>query len=165
MDATGQDFGEWYSANHGRLVAGLLVISGRLELSRDAVDEACVRAYTRWERVSVMESPTGWVYRVALNVLRRQTRRAALEQRLLRRHRVPFLVDGPAGEAWELVAGLPPRQRTAIVLRYVSDLTQAEIANAMGVSRSTVSSTLANALARLGEVMAVEPVDLEPRDA
>ena len=165
MDAVGPDFAEWYSANHGRLVAGLLVISGRVDLTQDAVDEACVRAYARWDRVSVMQSPTGWVYQVALNVLRRQARRAALEQRLLRRDPAPLLVVGPASAAWELVATLPPRQRTAVVLRYVSDLTQAEIANAMGVTRSTVSSTLTNALTRLGELMAVAPVDLEPHDA
>ena len=52
---------------------------------------------------------------------------------------------GPAGEAWALVAGLPERQRTAVVLRHVADLTEPEIAKVMRITRGTVSTTLADA--------------------
>jgi RNA polymerase sigma-70 factor (ECF subfamily) len=43
------------------------------------------------------------------------------------------------------VAKLPDRQRTAVVLRYVADLPEADIAAAMKVSRGTVASTLSDA--------------------
>jgi len=48
---------------------------------------------------------------------------------------------------------LPPRQREALVLRYFADLSEREIALAMGVSRGTVKSTTARALAALGRML------------
>ena len=51
-------------------------------------------------------------------------------------------MPGPAGELWAVVKQLPQRQRTAIVLRHVGHLTEAEVAEAMGIARGTVSATL-----------------------
>ena len=42
-------------------------------------------------------------------------------------------------QLWALVRALPTRQRTAIVLRYVADQSEAAIAVAMGIRRSTVA--------------------------
>jgi RNA polymerase sigma-70 factor, ECF subfamily len=158
------DFESWYRSNHARLVAAVLLVSGNLDLTRDAVDEACTRAFARWDRVRQMQSPAGWTYRVALNALRRRQRRAALERRLLARAAPVDVIPAPAGEAWEAVRDLPTRQRTAIVLRYVADLTQIEVAAVMGVTRSTVSSLLADAHAHLAELIAPDPVDMESHD-
>jgi DNA-directed RNA polymerase specialized sigma24 family protein len=141
----GGDFEQWYAGEHPRLVASLLLVLGDVELAREAVDEACLRALVRWARVSRMDSPGGYVYRIALNEAWRRRRRARVEQRILARHGVEPVVPVPAGDAWELVRGLAPRQRTAVVLRYVADLTEADIAVVMGVSRGTVSSTLIDA--------------------
>lgn len=165
MGTDTRDFEGWYLANHARLVAGLLLVSGDLDLTREAVDEACTRAFTRWEQVRRMDSPSGWTFRVALNALRRHQRRAAMERRLLARRPPTAVVPAPAGEAWDIVRALPPRQRTAVVLRYVADLTQVEIAAAMGITRSTVSSLLADAHAHLAELIDLEAVDMEPHDA
>lgn len=51
---------------------------------------------------------------------------------------------------------LSPRQREAIVLRYFADLSEQEIARAMGVSRGTVKSTTARGLAALGRILREE---------
>ena len=141
----GEEFEAWYVREHPRLVASLMLAIGDAELARDAVDEACLRALMRWPRVGRMSSPGGYVYKVALHEAWRRQRRARVEQRLLRRIAREPVVPAPAGEAWDLVAGLPPRQRTAVVLRYVADLSEDEIADAMGVTRGTVSSTLVDA--------------------
>jgi RNA polymerase sigma factor (sigma-70 family) len=120
-------------------------MSGTPDLAREAVDEALARALERWDRVGRMASPGGWAYRVAVNCLRRHQRRAALERRLRqRREGLDGQVD-PMSEFWALVRGLPPRQRDVVVLRYVADLPEAEIAHALGIRRSTVSSTLTQA--------------------
>ena len=151
-------FEEFYEATHARLVTSMLLVTGDPDVARDATDEAFVRALRAWRRVSGMASPAGWTYRVAINVVRRRARRAALEHRLLARSaRPPASVPAPAGEAWAVVADLPPRQRTAVVLRFVADLTEAQIAQAMGISRSTVSSTLADATRSLGHALADRP--------
>src|SRR3546814_4980253 len=82
-----------------------------------------------------MASPGGWTYRVALNCLRRRTRRAAMERRLLRRGVRERSLAPPAGEAWEVVRSLPPRQRAVVVLRYVrSEEHTSELQSLMRIS-------------------------------
>jgi len=153
----GEEFAHWYEREHPRLVGALVWTVGDLDAVQDAVDEACARALVRWKRVSRMQSPSGWVYRVALNVWRRSRRRAALEHRvLLRDSQAGLLIPGPAGEAWDLVRTLPERQRTAIALRYVADMTEAQIGHVMGVRRSTVSVLLRRAHDRLSDLLIVE---------
>ncbi len=88
-----------------------------------------------------MDSPSGWTYRVALNEARRRIRRRALEERFLRRSDRSD-VEPPSGELWYLVSALGPRQRQAVVLRHVGQLREVEIADAMGITRGTVSATL-----------------------
>lgn len=156
-------FEGWYRREHPRLVASLLLVAGDLHLAQDAADEAFARALARWDRVGRMESPNGWTYRVALNVLRRRGRRAARERELLARQDPAGDVPAPAGEAWDAVRKLPPRQRTAVVLRYVADLTEEQVGAAMGVSRSTVSSSLADARRTLGKLLCDEAGELEVR--
>jgi RNA polymerase sigma-70 factor, ECF subfamily len=107
------------------------------------VAEAFCRAYERWPRVRAMRSPGGWVYRVALNDLRRRLRRRQLEHRLLRRSNPappPALAVDP--DLWDAVAALPPRQREAVVLRYVADQTERVVASVLGISEGAVSSAL-----------------------
>ena len=148
------DFDEWYRAQHARLYASLLVFTGDPDLAWDATDEAFTRALQRWKRVRVMESPEGWTYRVAINVAQRAARRRRHEHWLLSRFPPERIVGAPAGEVWDLVRTLPERQRVAVTLRYLADLTEPDIAAAMGVTRGTVASTLADARRALGDLLA-----------
>jgi RNA polymerase sigma factor (sigma-70 family) len=151
-----QEFEDWYKAMHPRLLGVLCTVSGDPDAAAEATDEAFARALFRWDRVGAMASPEGWTYRVALNVLRRRKRRAGMEARL--RHREDVVeAPCPAGEVWDQVRRLPERQRAAIVLRYVGDLPEAEIAAAMGVTRGTVASTLADARQRLAMTLSTQP--------
>src|SRR5215212_2978403 len=95
-------FEAFYAAEHGRLVTTLLLATGDADAARDATDEAFLRALMAWPRVSAMASPAGWIYTVALNVVRRRARRRAMEERLLRRTPPSSDVPAPAGEAWAL---------------------------------------------------------------
>ena len=124
------EFEAWYRALHPRLLASLILITGNGEAAREATDEAFTRAYQHWRRVARMASPDAWTFTVARNVARRGARRARQERSLLRAEAAgaSTAVPAPAGEAWTLVASLPERQRTAIVLRHVADLTEPEIA-------------------------------------
>ncbi|MEZ5410327.1 MAG: sigma-70 family RNA polymerase sigma factor [Acidimicrobiales bacterium] len=148
-------FEAWYRALYPNLVASIGVVFGDPDLARDAADEAVARAYERWHRVREMSSPNGWAYQVALNEARRRRRRQAIERRLLSRGAADVrALDGPTGELWQLVRALPVRQRTAVVLRHVADLTEPEIGEAMGISRGGVSSTLRAAHASLRRQLA-----------
>lgn len=152
MTASVDDFETWYLAEREGIARSLFVIGGDAEAARDAVAEAFSRAYERWSRVRSMRSPTGWVYQVALNELRRRMRRRNLESRLVRRNRIdtvrPAEVDP---ELWAAVAALPLRQREAIVLRYVADLTEADVSTALGISEGAASAALVAARRRLAD--------------
>lgn len=151
-----QRFVEWYQAEHGRVLSTLTLATRDREVAREATDEAFARALERWHRVGQMESPTGWTYQVALNVARRRLRRRSVERTLLGHRAVPGLVEQQPvdHELWAAVSQLPPRQRTAVALRYVADLPEARIAEAMQVAPGTVSATLNAARTRLAAMLA-----------
>jgi RNA polymerase sigma-70 factor (ECF subfamily) len=153
-------FEEWYLQHHRQVISSLVALCGEVALAQDAADEAFVRALSDWKRVQAMSSPAGWVYRVALNVLRRTLRRRALEVRLLLREFAQPTDIASHPEVWAAVRTLPERQRQAIVLRFVADLAEVDIAIAMGVSRGTVASTLAAARRRLTDLLG-DPVNPE----
>ena len=72
------------------------------------------------------------------------------------------------GTAWgldtmEAIAALPLRQRTAVALHYVADLSIADTATLMGVSVGTVTATLHAARANLGRTLA-DPEQERPTD-
>lgn len=151
------DFDDWYEAQHPLVLAALTVASGRPDVAAEATDEAFVRAYERWDRVRRMASPGGWLYRVALNDLRRRCRRQSIERDLLRRQVEPAVVVTPpalTAHVWEAVRTLPTRQRTAVALRYVLDLPEGEVARVMGVTRGAASASLTTARRRLEELLA-----------
>lgn len=154
-------FTAWYEDEHPGLVTALLLVAGDADAAREATDEAFARAWLHWDRVATMDSPRGWTYRVALNVLRRRGRRTAMERTLLARKLPPLTVPAPAGEAWDAVRLLPPRQRTAIVLRFIADLTEEQAGEAMGVSRTTVSRALADARKALARMLADDDTTME----
>jgi RNA polymerase sigma-70 factor (ECF subfamily) len=148
-----ESFEAWYDREHDRMVATLLLATGNFDLAAESVDEACSRALERWTRVVAMEFPTGWVYRVALNHARRTTRRHRVEEQLMRRVGPEPDLPESAGEVWELVRGLSDRQRQVIMLRHVAGLPERQIAEILGISRGTVSSTLHDAHQRLGRLL------------
>lgn len=154
------DFEFWYQREHPRVLAALAVAGGDVETAREATDEAFVRAYERWAKVRLMDSPGGWLYRVALNELRRRRRRQTLERELLRRQRHQHVDDSPLPVAdarvWDAVRGLAHRQRSAVALRYVLDLTEREVAQTMGITRGAASSILTAARRNLQETLGEE---------
>src|ERR1700722_16708485 len=97
-----ESFAGWYHREHDWIVATLLLTTGNLELAVEGVDEACSRALERWPRVSIMDSPSGWVYRVAMNHASRLARRRKTEERLFRKMVPKPDLPAPAGEIWEL---------------------------------------------------------------
>jgi DNA-directed RNA polymerase specialized sigma24 family protein len=146
------DFERWYVGEHPRVLACCAALGGELDAAGEATDEAFLRALERCAAVAAMVSPGGWVQVVALNHLRRSLRRRHHERRQAKSRPadsggIGFVVPDP--ELWALVASLPTRQRTAVVLRYVHDLPEAAIAEVMGIARGTVASTLAAAQAGL----------------
>lgn len=149
------DFENWYQAEYPRLVNTLAMVTGDHSLAVDAAGEACTKALTRWNRVGKMERPGGWVYRVAINESRRRAKRRSLERKLLARNMIDVDQAVPPTygdlDLWSAVAQLPERTKEVVVLRYVADLTEPEIAKALGIARGTVATMLRRAHTKLAE--------------
>lgn len=143
-------FEEWYAANADRLVRSMTVATGDSDGAADAVAEAAARALPKWDSIV---DPSAWIYRVALNVVRRRERRRAMETRLLRREQVTARSVSASAvhdlDLWAAVDLLPPRMREVIALRYVGDLTEGQAATALGISEGAVSSALSAARGQL----------------
>ena len=124
-----ETFEAWYDREHDRMIATLLLTTGDLELAVKGSMRR-VRGHSNDGLGSAsMESPSGWVYRVALNHASRLARRRNMEERLFRKMVPKPDPPAPAGEIWELVESLPQRQRQVVMLRYVAGLPEAEIAH------------------------------------
>jgi RNA polymerase sigma-70 factor (sigma-E family) len=138
---------------HLRRTATLL--AGSPEEGEDLLQAALERAFRRWRSVG---DPEGYLRRTMYNLAadgwrRRQAWRAKLP-----------LLGQPAATRDEMVVvddrdrlvrmlrTLPPRQRTAVVLRYWEDLSEDDAARAMGCSPGTVKAAASRGLARLREL-------------
>jgi RNA polymerase sigma-70 factor, ECF subfamily len=143
-------FREHYPAVRRALVLGL----GSIEAAEDATQEAFIRACVRWPRVREMERPAAWVYVTAVNAAKDELTRAERRSAAQQRHDVATLGDEMARvvarlDVADAVDALAPRQRLAIVLRYLASLQNEEVARAMRCSIGTVKSTLHSALKNL----------------
>lgn len=146
--------------DYPRLVNAVALASGSYPAAEDAVQEALVRAWMRSERGERVESLPAWVAAVALNQTRSGWRRAMAERRARRlsHERSGSVVSAPNEEHVDVaraLEALPRRQREVAVLRYLLEMSTAEVAAALGITQGTVKSSLARARAHLVEALAV----------
>ncbi|MGH9128465.1 MAG: RNA polymerase sigma factor, partial [Acidimicrobiales bacterium] len=138
------------------------LILGDRDLAEDVVQEAFLRTFTGWHRLRDTERAGAYLRSGVVNMCLTRIRRRNVEQRsnaaVSVRPDRPRPGDQPeeaGGAAWlastvlEAVRELPPRQRAAVVLRYYADLSEAEMAAALGCAPGTVKSQLAKARATL----------------
>jgi RNA polymerase sigma factor (sigma-70 family) len=152
------EFVAWYQTESGRVRTVLAGVCGDTALAEEATAEAFARAFARWSSVRAKDSPTAWVYRVALNEVRSRLRRRRNERRYVARQAVTPVPPPaePRDDLWAALRELSPQARTAVVLRYVADLTEPQVAAAMGVSTGTVGSLLSRSRRRLAELLGPE---------
>jgi RNA polymerase sigma-70 factor (sigma-E family) len=149
------DFDEFYVVLRPRLVQTAYAVCHDLGVAEDAVQNAFAKAYSRWRRISRLESPEAYVRKMALNEVLNARRLAKVRREVT--HAVPpekVAVDshdstGTHGDLWQAIRALPPRQRAVLVLRYYEDLSERQIADVMGCSPGTVKSQASAAMATL----------------
>ncbi len=130
-------FEDFFEIEHGRLFGALVLVTGDRQEAEDVMQEAFLRVWERWHLVQSLASPTGYLYRTAMNVFRMRRRRALTASRRMARRLLP-IDDVEAAEARsDLDRGLDAlsaRQRAAVVLTELLDFSSSEAASAMGVS-------------------------------
>ena len=142
-----------YQHDYAAVVALVYGLTGSRWVAEDLAQEAFLRAHRDWVQVGEMESPGGWVRRVALNLARSRWRRLRSEAmaRLRASERVESTDPSPAEHEafWREVRRLPHRQAQAIVLHYVEELSIAEIAEVLDIADGTVKALLHQGRERL----------------
>jgi RNA polymerase sigma-70 factor (sigma-E family) len=145
---------------------GYRLLGDRSE-AEEVAQEALARAYARWRSIAGHAEP--WVARVATNL--------AIGVWRKRRPAVPIGEFGPDGSTADAVAlslerfglvqslrRLPRRQREVVVLRYIADLPERQVAEVLHTSIGTVKSQSHRALARLRADLAPTLVTVEVDD-
>jgi len=144
-------FPEFYRAHAARVYKALAVTLGNDDLAQEAVNEAMTRAYAHWQRVSRLDNPAGWVFRVAFNWATSWWRKVRREQGVLTDARHPRVepTDPAVLAARDALKELALAQRTVVVCRVLLDMSTAETAAALRISEGTVKSRLSRGLAAL----------------
>jgi RNA polymerase sigma-70 factor, ECF subfamily len=76
--AVEHSFEDFFELEQERLLRLLWMVTGSLQDAEDIVQDAFLRVWERWHKVSVVESPTGYLHHAAMNIFRNRYRRAKL---------------------------------------------------------------------------------------
>jgi RNA polymerase sigma-70 factor (sigma-E family) len=150
VPATG--FNEFVVGRSGRLLRCAYLLTSDWAAAEDLLQSALVKAWSAWSRID--GDPEPYVRRIMVNTQASWWRRRWRGE--IPSSELPEVAEsGPADRIadrdhlWEALRRLPLRQRTVLVLRYFENLSEVEIAEAMGCSLGTVKSQASRALAKL----------------
>jgi RNA polymerase sigma-70 factor (sigma-E family) len=132
----------------GRAYRHALRLVGNRALAEDLAAEALARTYARWRRVRSLDYRDAWILRVVTNLAidSYAKRQVPLDDA------TPLELEDAAVLRVTLaqaLRALPARQRDAVVLRYLVDMSEADTAEALGVAPGTVKSHLNRAVGHL----------------
>lgn len=158
MEGTDADeaFNGFVTAHSPALRRTAYLLTGSTSAAEDLLQDALVKTWLAWKRI---DATYAWAYtrRVMVNLMTDRWRRKRYEPVLgdesdrradLRSESAFSVVDDQAWLVAQLTR-LTPRERAMIVLRYVEDLPEAEVADLLKVSVGTVKSTCSRTLAKL----------------
>lgn len=151
-------FDAFYAACAPALVRQLHAMTGDLAEAQDCVQEACARAWQRWDRIGGYDAPEAWVRQVAWRLAVSRFRRTHTGLRATLRHGPPPDAPPMSPDRVALVAALASlsaTQRRAVVLHHVVGLSVQEVADETGAPVGTVKARLSRGrvalAARLGD--------------
>lgn len=146
------DFDTAFPALHALAYRVAFRLLGVREDSEDIAQEAVARAGVRWQRLTRQGAPDAWVVRVAGRLAIDAWRRRGVRAQYAATARP--VAGGDGGPLDRIVlhdhlARLTRRQREVVVLRYIGDLSEAAVADALGCSLGTVKRHASRGLAAL----------------
>ena len=148
------EFAEFASAASPRLRRTAFLLCGNWHTAEDLAQTALARAYASWPRVRRADDQDAYVRRILLNANRTRFRSRRVAEQLTADLPDPGTPD-PTGARDDrsalmaAMAALPAGQRAVVVLRYWLDLTEPQVAAALGCSVGNVKSQAARGLAKL----------------
>jgi RNA polymerase sigma-70 factor (sigma-E family) len=147
-------FGEYVTARSRALLRTAYLLTGNAADAEDLVQAALAKTFLAWDRIEDRGALDGYVRRAMVNTHISWWRRRRVEE--YPTDEIPDQAVADHAVASDLqetmrraVDRLPDRMRAAVVLRYYEDMTEAEVADVLGVSLGTVKSTVSRAVAKL----------------
>lgn len=148
-------FGDYVRMRRGALFGTAMSLTGNNRAdAEDLVQATLVKAYLAWDKIAGSTTVDTYVRRIMVNTHISGWRRRRVDE--YPTDELPEeAIDGRAAD-WELrdvvqraLDRLPRRMRAAVMLRYYDDMSEPEVARALGISVGTVKSTVARAVAKL----------------
>jgi RNA polymerase sigma-70 factor (sigma-E family) len=153
-EAEDRSFHEFVATRSRALHRTAYLLTGNKADAEDLVQAALAKTYLAWHRITDRGALDGYVRRAMINTHISWWRRRRLEE--YPTDEIPDQAVADHAVASDLqeslrraIDRLPQRMRAAVVLRYYEDMTEAEVAEALGVSLGTVKSTVSRAVAKL----------------
>jgi RNA polymerase sigma-70 factor (ECF subfamily) len=154
----GDGFEEFFREVYPRARQVAYRILGNRQEAEDAAADAFARALASWRRVKGLSYREAWVLRVTANVAIDVTRRR--KRAANRPPEPPVPADEPGADRLallQLLERLPRRQRDVLVLRYLTDLTDVQVAECLSLSLGTVKTHAHRGLSGLRELLSDTP--------
>ena len=144
-------FVEFVETHEGRLRHALTAALG-FDAGREAAAETLAYGWEHWDKVQAMDNPVGYLYMVGRSKGRRflSVRNPIFPS--IPEDRAPWFEPGlPAA-----LAGLPEKERTVVLLLHGYGWHMTEIAETLGVSKSTVQTHAERGMRKLRHQLGVE---------
>jgi RNA polymerase sigma-70 factor (sigma-E family) len=147
-------FREYVRTRRQALLRTAYLLTGNLADAEDLVQSALAKTYLAWHRIEDRGAVDSYVRRAMVNTQISWWRRRRLEEfptdEIPDQATVDYPVSSDVQESLrQAIDRLPQRMRAAVMLRYYEDMTEAEVAEVLGVSVGTVKSTVSRAVAKL----------------
>jgi RNA polymerase sigma-70 factor (sigma-E family) len=153
-DISDPEFRDYVRTRSRALVRTAYLLTGNLADAEDLVQSALTKTYVAWDRIEDRGALDGYVRRAIINTHISWWRRRRIQE--FPTDELPDQAIADHATSSDLqetlrraVDRLPQRMRAAVMLRYYDDMTEAEVAEVLGVSVGTVKSTVARAVAKL----------------
>lgn len=155
-------FRDYVRSRSRALLRTAYLLTGNMADAEDLVQAALTKTYVAWDRIQDRSALDGYVRRAIVNTHISWWRRRRVEEYPTDEIPDRAVVDHPEGSELQetlrrAIDRLPRRMRAAVMLRYFDDMTEAEIAEVLGVSLGTVKSTVSRAVAKLRIDVELQP--------
>jgi len=157
---------ELFAVEGTRLVRLARLFTDDRNAAEDLVQEAFIRLHRAAHRISEPAKAAPYLRSIVINLARDHNRRGLMSlrhQEALPAGAVPeapedvLVLDEERGRVLEQLRELSPRQRDCILLRFYMEMTEAEIAAALGISPNSVKTHCRRGMAALRKRMGISP--------
>ncbi len=128
---------------------------GDASAADDLAADAMTEVWRHWDRVQAADDPAAYGHGILMNLARNWIRKRSRERlfslEVLKRapeSDVPVVLD-----VRRALAKLPHRRRACVVLRYAFDMSEREVAGALGISEGAVKSATSRGAKQLAEML------------